>query len=123
MKNFAEINKPLDKLTFFQNTMILLVVQIFFTILYWLLTTFVMGIKSILWLPLIFIIFIEIPILFLYFIQCGRRIYSILGVFNISVICNIALSVISLIGLLYIPFLALLIYVALLLLPQRGVDE
>ena len=123
MEEFFKITTPCDRFKFFQNTMLLFVVQLVFALTFWILTTYVTGIKSILWLTPVFLIFIELPLLYMYFVQATRRIYSILGVFRLSIVASIIVFVFSTIGLVFFPVLALLIYTALLLLPERDLNE
>ena len=123
MKDFYNITKSGTRMEFFQNTMILFVTQLVCALVFWYLTTFVNGIKSILWLTPLFLIFVEIPLLCLFFIQSGKRIYSILGTFYISMIVNIILFPLFIAGILFFPSIVVLIYVMLLLIPERAENE
>jgi hypothetical protein len=122
MDKFLKINFPCERLKFFQNCMILFVVQFICAVTFWVLTTYVTGFRSILWLTPLFLIFVELPLLYMYFVQCARRTYSILGVRKISLIVSIFLFLLSLIGIIYFPILAVLIFVMFLLVPERDMN-
>lgn len=123
MKNYYKIISPCDRFNFFQKSMVLFVLQLVFGVTFWILTTYVSGIKSMLWLTPLFLIFIELPLLYLYFVLSARRIWSILGVFKISIFLAVILFILSLMGFIYFPVLAVLIYIMFLLLPERDVHE
>ena len=123
MEKFFKISAPCDRFKFFQNTMLLFVLQLVFALSFWILTTYVAGIKSILWLTPVFLVFVELPLLYLYFVQTARRIYSILGVFRLSILISTLVFIFLVAGLVYFPILAVLVYTALLLLPERDLNE
>lgn len=122
MDNFLKIKTACTRFQFFQYTMTLFIIQLVFALVFWILTTFT-GLKNIFWLIPAFIILIEFPLLYLYFIQSARRIFSILGVYKISIFLALILFIFSLAGFVYAPALVVLIYVMLLLLPERDFDE
>lgn len=122
MLKILNLFQKISRIDFFKSTIILFIFQLFIALIFWLLTSFT-GVKSILWLTPLFIIFIELPILFIYFILCSRRLYSILDAKILSTILNFILFILSLVGFIHIPFLALLVYLMLLLLPERGFNE
>jgi len=123
MKNLCLIKTPCDRFNFFQKSIILFIIQLFFGIIFWTLTSYVTGIKSILWLTPVFLLFVELPLLYLYFVLSARRIWSILGVFKLSVAVAVILFIVSVVGFIYFPILAVLIYIMFLLLPERDLNE
>lgn len=122
MDKFYKIKTACDRFEFFQKTITLFFLQLVFALTFWALTTYT-GVKNILWLTPIFLIFIELPLLYFYFVLTVRRLRSILGVSKLSVLLALILLLLSFIGFIYAPILVVLIYVMLLLLPERDFNE
>ena len=68
MKELFKINSACDRFEFFQRSMMLFVLQLVFALTFWTLTTYT-GIKNMLWLIPLFLIFVELPLLYIYFVQ------------------------------------------------------
>lgn len=122
MDKFYKIKTVCDRYEFFQKTITLFFLQLVFALSFWLLTTYT-GVKNILWLTPVFLLFIELPLLYLYFVQTARRLWSILGVKRISILLAFILLLFYFAGFIYAPVLVVLIYVMLLLLPERDFNE
>lgn len=121
MDKFCKIKTACDRFEFFQKTITLFLFQLVFALIFWALTTYT-GVKNILWLTPVFLIFVELPLLYFYFVLTARRLWSILGVFRLSILLALILLVFSFIGFIYAPILVVLIYVMLLLLPERELN-
>ena len=122
MDKFYKLKTACDRYEFFQKTITIFLLQLVFTLVFWALTTYT-GIKNILWLTPVFLILIELPLLYFYFVLIARRLWSILGVYRLSILISVILFVLSFTGFIYVPILAVLIYVMLLLLPERDYNE
>jgi len=113
--NLLKINNPTGKLEFFKYSISIALLQLLFALLFVFLTGDVIGLKSIIWLPLLFVIFIELPLLYLYFIQYSKRLWDITGSKSTAIIINIILFVISVIGMISFPPVTIIIYLVLIL--------
>lgn len=121
MKKLFKINSACDRFEFFQKTMMLFVMQLIFALVFWVLTTYT-PIKNILWIIPLFLIFIELPLLYIYFVLIARRMWSILGAFKLGIIAALVLFILSVAGFLYSPILVVLIYLMLLLVRERDLN-
>lgn len=121
--NFVKINNPSGRLEFFKYSISIALVQLFFALLFVFLTGDVLGLKSIIWLPLLFVIFIELPLLYLYFVQCAKRLWDITGSKCTAIIINIILFVISVIGMISFPPVTIIIYLVLILCQGKIVKD
>jgi len=115
IENLLKINSPSGKLEFFKYTLIIGLIQTVCAFMFVFLTSDVLGLKSIFWMPFIFVIVIELPLLYLYFIQCARRLWDITGSKNTGLIINTALFVISVIGMISFPLVTIIIFLVLIL--------
>jgi len=118
MKELLKISSACDRFEFFQRSMMLFVLQLVFALTFWALTTYT-GVKNMLWVTPLFLIFIELPLLYLYFVLIARRVWSILGVFKLGIFVSLVLFALSFAGFIYAPILVVLIYVMLLLVRER----
>ena len=114
-ENLLKINSPSGKLEFFKYAVIIGLIQTVCALMFVFLTSDVLGLKSIFWKPFIFVIVIELPLLYLYFIQCARRLWDITGNKNTGLIINTALFVISVIGMISFPIVTIIIFLVLIL--------
>ena len=121
MKELFKINSACDRFEFFQRSMMLFVLQLVFALTFWTLTTYT-GIKNMLWLIPLFLIFVELPLLYIYFVLIARRMWSILGAFKLGILTAIILFALSFAGFIYAPILVVLIYVMLLLVRERDLN-
>lgn len=121
--NLLKINNPTGKLKFFKYSISIALAQLVFALLFVFLTANIFGFKSIIWFPLIFVIFIELPLLYLYFIQCSKRLWDITGRKNIAIIINIFLFLISVIGMISFPPVTIIIYLVLILCQGKIVKD
>ena len=114
-ENLLKINSPSGKLEFFKYAVIIGLIQTVCALMFVFLTSDVLGLKSIFWMPFIFVIVIELPLLYLYFIQCARRLWDITGNKNAGLIISTVLFVISVIGMISFPLVTIIIFLVLIL--------
>lgn len=115
IESLLKINSPSGKLEFFKYSIVIGLIQTVCALMFVFLTSDVLGLKSIFWMLFIFVIVIELPLLYLYFIQCARRLWDITGSKNTGLIINTALFVISVIGMISFPLVTIIIFLVLIL--------
>ena len=115
IKTLIKIDRPIGQLEFFKAGIGIFILQLLAAILFIVLTSDVFGLKSIIWLPVVFLIFIEIPLLYLYFIQCGKRTWDMNGSFGFGLIWNIIFFVFTIMGIFSFGIPALLVFLTLAL--------
>ncbi len=115
IQSLLKIDRPIGKLEFFKAGISIFFLQLVAAILFIILTSDVFGIKSIIWLPVIFLIFIEIPLLYLYFIQCGKRTWDIFGSLGTGIIWDIIFFVFTIAGIFSFGVPTLLVFLTLAL--------
>lgn len=115
LSQYLVIDKPMDRLTFFRQSVILLLVQIICVLIYAFIHFQIVTPILFLALFVFFLIFVEFPILYLYFIMSSKRIWSAFGI-RISTLLYCPIFIIS------IPLIFLLIieYFLLLILPEKS---
>jgi len=122
-ESVLKINSPSGRLEFFKYSVAIVILQTICALLFIFLTGDVFGLKSILWLPFVFVIFIELPLLYLYFIQCAKRLWDITGSKKAGILANIVLFVISFIGMISFPLITVIIYLMLILFQGKIVKD
>ena len=113
--NILKINRPSGRLEFFKYSIYIAALQLIFALAFLFLTGNILGVKSIILLPLIFVILFELPLLYLYFIQSAKRLWDITGERNSAIIINVFVFIISVIGMISFALLTLIIYLVLIL--------
>ena len=113
--NLFKINNPSGRLEFFKYSISIAFLQLIFALIFVYITNNILGLKSIIWFPLVFAVIVELPLLYLYFVQCGKRLWDITGEKNSAIIINIFVFLISVIGMISFAPLALIIYLVLIL--------
>lgn len=121
--NLLKINNPSGRLEFFKYTMGIVVLQTICAFVFVFLTSDIFGLKSLLWLPFVFVFFIELPLLYMYFIQCTKRLWDITGSSKTGILVNIFLFIISFIGMISFPLLIVIIYLILILFQGKIVKD
>ncbi len=113
--SLIKIDKPMDRFTFFKQSVILLVVQILSVGMYAFLHFKIITPILFLLLFILFLFLIEIPILYVYYVMSSKRLWSIFGS-KVSFIIYLPIFIIS------IPLIFLLIieYFLLLILPEKS---
>ncbi len=114
-ENLLKINNPSGRLEFFKYTILIAILQLIFALIFVYATSNILGLKSIIWFPLAFAIIVELPLLYLYFVQSAKRLWDITGEKNNAIIINIFIFIISVIGMISFAPLALIIYLVLIL--------
>lgn len=114
-ENFLKINNPSGRLEFFKYTILIAILQLIFALIFVYAMKNILGLKSIIWFPLVFAIIVELPLLYLYFVQSAKRLWDITGEKNNAIIINIFVFIISVIGMINFAPLALIIYLVLIL--------
>ena len=120
---FLKISTPSGRFEFFKYSIAIVLMQTICALLFIFLTGDVFGLKSIYWLTFVFIIFIELPLLYLYFIQCAKRLWDITGSKKAGILANIVLFVISFIGMISFPLITVIIYLMLILFQGKIVKD
>ena len=115
IESLLKINSPSGKLEFFKYSIVIGLIQTICAFMFVFLTSDVLGLKSIFWLSFLFVIVIELPLLYLYFIQCARRLWDITGNKNAGLIISTVLFVISVIGMISFPLVTIIIFLVLIL--------
>lgn len=115
IESLLKINSPSGKLEFFKYSIVIGLIQTICAFMFVFLTSDVLGLESIFWLPFLFVIVIELPLLYLYFIQCARRLWDITGNKNAGLIISTVLFVISVIGMISFPLVTIIIFLVLIL--------
>ena len=113
-ENFLKINNPSGRLEFFKYTILIAILQLIFALIFVYAMKNILGLKSIIWFPLVFAIIVELPLLYLYFVQSAKRLWDITGEKNNAIIINIFVFIISVIGMINFAPLALIIYLVLI---------
>lgn len=121
--NLLKINSPFGRFEFFKYSVAIVILQTICALIFIFLTGDVFGLKSIFWLPFVFIVFIELPLLYLYFIQCAKRLWDITGNKKTGILANIVLFVISFIGMISFPLITVIIYLMLILFQGKIVKD
>jgi hypothetical protein len=121
--NFIKINNPSGKLEFFKYSIVIVILQTIATLFFIFLTSDVFGLKSIFWLPFVFFVFFELPLLYLYFIQCAKRLWDITGNKKAGILTNLILFTISFIGMISFPLITVIIYLILILYQGKIVKD
>ena len=114
-ENLLKINNPIGRFEFFKYSILIAILQLIFALIFVYATSNILGLKSIIWFPLVFAIFIELPLLYLYFVQSAKRLWDITGEKYNAIIINIFIFIISVIGMISFVPLALIIYLVLIL--------
>lgn len=114
-ENFLKINNPSGRLEFFKYTILIAILQLIFALIFVYAMKNILGLKSIIWFPLVFAIIVELPLLYLYFVQSAKRLWDITGEKNNAIIINIFVFIISVIGMISFAPLAFIIYLVLIL--------
>lgn len=122
-ESILKINSPSGRLEFFKYSVAIVILQTICAFIFIFLTGDVFGLKSIFWLPFVFVIFIELPLLYLYFIQCAKRLWDITGSKKAGILANIILFVISFIGMISFPLITVIIYLMLILFQGKIVKD
>lgn len=122
-ESILKINSPSGRLEFFKYSVAIVILQTICAFIFIFLTGDVFGLKSIFWLPFVFVIFIELPLLYLYFIQCAKRLWDITGSKKAGILANIILFVISFIGMISFPLITVIIYLILILFQGKIVKD
>lgn len=115
IESLLKINSPSGKLEFFKYSIVIILIQTICALIFVFLASDTLGLKSIFWLPFLFVIVIELPLLYLYFIQCARRLWDITGNKNAGLIINTVLFAISVIGMISFPLITIIIFLVLIL--------
>lgn len=123
LDNILKINSPSGRFDFFKYSIAIVVLQTLFSVVFLFLTGDIFGLKSIFWLPFVFVIFIELPLLYLYFIQCSKRLWDITGSKKAGILANVVLFVISFIGMISFPLITVIIYLVLILCQGKIVKD
>ena len=123
LESISKINNPIGRLEFFKYSVAIVALQTIFAFVFVFLTGNVLGLKSIFWFPFIFIIFIELPLLFLYFVQCSKRLWDITGSRQAGILTNILLFIISFIGMISFPLVTVIIYLILILVQGKIIKD
>lgn len=110
-----KIDKPMDRFTFFKQSVILLVFQIFSVGMYAFLHFKIITPILFLLLFILFLLLVEFPVLYIYYVMSSKRLWSIFGS-KVSLIIYLPVFIIS------IPLIFLLIieYFLLLILPEKS---
>lgn len=114
-ENLLKINNPIGRFEFFKYSILIAILQLIFALIFVYATSNILGLKSIIWFPLVFAVIIELPLLYLYFVQCAKRLWDITGEKNNAILINIFVFVISVIGMISFAPLTLIIYLVLIL--------
>ena len=114
-ENLLKINNPIGRFEFFKYSILIAILQLIFALIFVYATSNILGLKSIIWFPLAFAIIVELPLLYLYFVQSAKRLWDITGEKNNAIIINIFIFIISVIGMISFAPLALIIYLVLIL--------
>ena len=114
-ENLLKINNPIGRFEFFKYSILIAILQLIFALIFVYATSNILGLKSIIWFPLVFAIIVELPLLYLYFVQSAKRLWDITGEKNNAIIINIFVFIISVIGMISFAPLALIIYLVLIL--------
>lgn len=122
-ESVLKINNPSGRLEFFKYSVAIVLMQTICSLLFIFLTGDVFGLKSIFWLPFVFVAFIELPLLYLYFIQCAKRLWDITGSKKAGILANIVLFIISFIGMISFPLITAIIYLMLILCQGKIVKD
>ena len=122
-ESVLKINSPSGRFEFFKYSIAIVLIQTLFTFLFLFLLSDVFGFKSLFWFPFVFVIFIELPLLYLYFIQCAKRLWDITGSKKAGILANIVLFVISFIGMISFPLITVIIYLMLILFQGKIVKD
>lgn len=116
IENFVKINNPSGKLEFFKVSIAIVLFQLLLSLVFLYIIGNILGLKSIIWFPFIFVIFVELPLLYLYFIQCAKRAWDITGNKNSGILMGAIVFTIIIIFMIYFPPVTILLYLILILL-------
>lgn len=123
LESLLNINNPSGRFEFFKYSIAIVLFQTLFALIFIFFTNDVFGLKSIFWFPFVFVIFIELPLFYLYFIQCSKRLWDITGSKKVGILTNIILFIISFIGMIGFPLITVIIYLILILFRGKIVKD
>ena len=115
LSQYLVIDKPMDRLTFFRQSVVLLCVQIISVLIYAFIHFHIVTPILFIALFVFFLLFVEFPVLYLYFIMSSKRIWSAFGV-RVSTLLYCPIFIISIL----LIFLLIFEYFALLILPEKS---
>lgn len=119
LENLLKNNHPVGRVEFFKYTICIAVLQFILSLLFWFFTDRILGVQSILWFSVIFLLVILFPLLYLYLIQFMKRFWDITAKKTFGIILGIIIFVISTISMVIFPVLTFIIYLVMILLPGK----
>lgn len=119
IENLLIVNRPINRFEFFKYTICMTILELALAFIFILLAEKVYESQIILLMPIIFSIFIILPLLYLYSVQFSKRLWDITKDNKAGLLSGIIILIISAIGIIVFPALTVAIYLTLILLPGK----
>lgn len=117
--SMRKIDMPIGKFKFFTNSIIIFAIQVIAIALYYICYFLLRSPNSFLALVLIFSVIFGIPIIYLHFVNFSKRIWDIIGNFNLAICLTVFLFIISFICLFLFPIAIIIFYLGMIFISGR----
>ena len=119
IENLLIVNRPINRFEFFKYTICMTILELALAFIFILLAEKVYESQIILLMPIIFSIFIILPLLYLYSVQFSKRLWDITKDNKAGLLAGIIILIIAAISIIVFPALTVAIYLTLILLPGK----
>ena len=119
LKRIFQISEPSNRAQFFKITLCIALLQFSLSFIFIYFTEKSAVVQSVFWIPIMYSFVVILPLLYLYLVQYSKRLWDITADKQMGVVAGIIFFLISVICTLTFPIVTLAIYLTLILLPGK----